>query len=138
MTKKSIEAAQDTRVARMNPDAVTEAKVYHGDVHYHNGERMIFVTDAILVEVGKWTGSGEERRAEDYRCTFYAARLLGFETEWLPYNKAGDRKLFIGAGINEKDEIESFSEEQARKIADAINQVYNLATNLQTSLLASE
>ena len=130
MTKTEVE-----RKAAMNPNAVAEAKVYHGGVHYHNGDRMVNVEQATLVEVGKWTGEGGEKHPEDYRCTYYAALLLGFETDWLPYNQAGDRKLFIGAGRNENDEILSFSEEQATKIAGAINQVNNLAKNLQAGLM---
>ena len=137
MTKKSVEMTEDKneRVAVMNPSAVEEAKVYNGPVHYHNGDRMINLKQTTLVEVGKWSSEGGEKYSEDFLCTYYAALLLGFETDWLPYNEAGDRKLFIGAGTNEKNEIISFSEEQATKIAAAINQVYNLAKNLQAGLI---
>lgn len=131
MIKKSVEIE---RKAIMNTSAVTEAKVYKGRVHYYCGKH-IDLDNTTLVEVGKWTAEGQEHSPEDYLCTYYAAVLLGYKPDWLPYNKEGDRKLLIGAGRNENEEVVSFSEEKATRIACAINQVYNLAKSLQTVLI---
>jgi hypothetical protein len=136
MTSLSVEAlpeSKNVREAAMNPSAVTEAKVYHGRVHYFHF-KDIDLPNTTLVEVGKWSSEGEESSREDFICTYYAAKLLGYESEWLPYDETGERKLFIVAGINKKSEIESFTDVQAEKIANAINQVYTLAKNLQSNL----
>lgn len=126
------------RKAAMNPDAVTQAKVYHGGVFYFDRYRKEHITlpQVTLVEVGKWSTAGAEKSPDDYLCTFYAATLLGFHMDWLTYDEqTGDRKYFIGAGINEKGELISLSEEHAEVVADAINQVYNLASRLQLNLV---
>jgi hypothetical protein len=140
MSNKSIEVSlndyKGLREAGMNLGAVDKAKVYHGGVHYFSG-RLIDLPNTTLVEVGKKTVEGGEHSKEDHTDTAGVARLLGFELEWIPYNEAGDRKLFIGGGFNENNEIVSLTEEQATKIAGAINKVYKLAKNLQADLLGA-
>lgn len=123
------------RIAVMNPSAVEEALVYHGPVHYYTGRFHVNLPETTLVEVGKWKAEGGERSREDRLCTYFAAQILGLETEWLPCDEeTSDRKLLIGAGRDEEDQIISFSEERAGEIAAAINEVYALAKKHQENL----
>lgn len=132
---ETVSSSGETRIAEMNPDAVTEAKVYRGSVHYSVGNgKKIELSHTTLVEVGKWTSEGAEREPADYRSTYYAALLLGYESEWLPYDETGDRKLLIGAGFGSSGEILSFSKNQAKEVATQINEVYKTANNLRPVL----
>ena len=111
------------RVARMNPDAVEEAKVYTGRVHFYDGEH-VEMEGVPFVEVGRWTAAGEELGQEDYDCTYYAALLLGYELsmDWLPAGEDDEgRKYLIFNGKDENDRPVPFTMEEASSIAQAIN-----------------
>jgi hypothetical protein len=144
MGGKSIEKEQEIageRKAVMNPSAVEKAKVYKGRVYYYKGSQYVNLPETVLVEVGKWTGEGEERNPEDYLSTGEAARLLGLEPiHWLPAgdDNSGDRKLLIAAGETDEGVLISFSEERAERIAHAINTLFSEAKFQQGVLSGPE
>lgn len=128
------------RVAVMNPRAVEEAQVFTGRVYYYSGGRDHIIPKTIMVQVGHWTGKDGERNPADFVSTANAATLLGFRQDWLPAgNDDGERKLLIGMGRDSNGDVISFpTEEKASKVAGAINQVFDLAQKLHSSLFSGE
>lgn len=126
----------EARVARMNPDAVDEARVFTGRVHFYDGDH-IEMTDVPFVEVGKWTAAGEERSPEDYDCTYYTALLLGhgLNMDWLPTgsDESGERKYLIFNGTDEHGRPNGFTMEEANAIAQNINELLAHARQFKMS-----
>lgn len=123
----------DERIARMNPDAVEEAKVYTGRVHFYDDE-LVEMEGVPFVEVGKWTAAGEESNEEDFDCTYYAALLLGHKLNmgWLPAGEDGEgRKYLIFKGKDENDRPVPFTMEEASMVAQAINTTLRQARELK-------
>jgi hypothetical protein len=130
--------SEETREATMNPDAVSEAKVFTGRVHYYDRNRgeHVEISDEPFVEVGKWTNEGEEHRPEDFDCTYYAALLLGYalNMSWLSTgdDETGMRKFIIYNGRDEKHKPVPFTFEEAQLVAGKINQILEQARQLRS------
>lgn len=113
------------RIAKMNPEAVNEAKVYTGKVEYYDGQNNELVTmdGESFVEVGKWTSKEAENTPEDFDCTYYAALLLGYglNMDWWCIGDGGDRKYLIYKGKDAKNRPVPFTRKEAKQVAEKIN-----------------
>jgi len=113
--------------AVMNPDAVTVAKVYEGRVHYHKGGRSVEVTGQPFVELGAWTGEGDELPWQNFMSTYHAAVALGYgrQTFWLPTGEGntGEHKLLITNYFDSHGVVRPLSQEDAMKKALAVNKL---------------
>ncbi len=122
---------EEVRVALMSPDAVEDALVYSGEIHYTNIHDQVVSPTIRAVEVGKWKAQGQEMYPADYLCTYYAAIALGYVPKWL-HAANGDFKYLIFNGRDENGEAVSLTTEEAEQIQSRINEVFQTTKRLRS------
>jgi len=121
----------------LNQVAIDEAKVYRGQVIYHDGESLHELDRVLMVEVGEWRVDGDDSFSPATLLTSgQIATLLGFRTEiqWLCTEETGERKLLMTPGEDENGDYQSFSEEEALALVTAINHLLMEAIKVHRNL----